>query len=377
MHFIIGANAVDSRTTGLGRQMHGLGGALAARGHRVDYLFADPTQNGAAAKLSRLTFPFHTASRIRAWSKGASDRPIAILHEPTAWATALILRRRVRTIAMVHNCELKVWRTRLSTRADTGEAISLKSRMLWPLTELTQSYASIKVADLVCCLSSEDRDYMVTRAGVPADRIQRIDNGLERDFLGLPFPERPPERDVLFLGHWLPHKGTRVLAAALDKLSATGRDCRLTLAGTTASADEVLAALPAAWRASVEVVPRVEPEHLVALYRRHRIFVLPSIFEGIPLSMLEAMACGLCPIVSDVGGVRDVIQSGRNGVLVPRLDTDAFAAALGRTLASPDEARTIARAAHESMQGYGWSRAAEQVERACRSRWGGSAGGGA
>jgi glycosyltransferase involved in cell wall biosynthesis len=369
MHFIIGADTPDSHMTGLGRQMHGLGSALAARGHRVDYLFADPTQAGTARKLSRLTFPLRAAARVRKLSNG-SGPPVAILHEPTAWATAVALRRRARTIAMVHNCELKVWKTRLATRSETGEEISAKSRLVWPLTELSQSYASMRVADLVCCLSSEDREYIRSRVGVPAERIERIDNGVEPEFIGLPFPAGPPERDVLFLGHWLPHKGTRVLRAALEKLTARGVSCRLTLAGTTAVADEIAGSLPPAWRDSVEVVPRVPPDQLVALYRRHWLFVLPSIFEGIPLSMLEAMACGLCPIVSDVGGVGDVIDSGRNGVLVPRLDADALAAALARALSAPVEARALARAAHETMQGYGWSRAAEQVERACRARWG-------
>jgi glycosyltransferase involved in cell wall biosynthesis len=369
MHFIIGADAADSHTTGIGRQMHGLGGALAARGHRVDYLFADPAQT-AVRKLSRLTFPFRAASQIRKWSNGESEPPIAILHEPAAWATALTLRRRVRTIAMVHNCELKVWRTRLSTRADTGDTISLKSRVVWPLTELTQSYASLKAADLVCCLSSEDREYIRTSVGLPPDRIERIDNGIEAGFLGLPFPEQRPERDVVFLGHWLPHKGTGVLIAALEKLTAIGSRCRLTLAGTTVTADEIAGSLPSAWRASVEVIPRLQPEQLVPLYRRHWIFVLPSIYEGMPLTMLEAMACGLCPIVSDVGGARDVIESGRNGVLVPRLDAAALAAAIARALSAPEEARAIARSAHASMQVYGWSRAAEQVERACHARWG-------
>jgi len=369
MHFVIGADTADSHTTGLGRQMHGLGAALAARGHRVDYLFADPAP-AAAQKLSRLTFPLRAARRIRAWSNGGSDRPIAILHEPIAWATALTSRRRVRTIAMVHNCELKVWATRLATRKKTGETISLKSRVVWPLTELSQAYASLKVADLVCCLSSEDRDYIRAHIGLPADRIERIDNGIEAAFLGLPFPEQRPARHLLFLGHWLPHKGTQVLTAALEKLTAHAAGCRLTLAGTTVPAEEIVGQLPSAWRASAEVIPRVQPDLLVPLYQRHGIFVLPSIFEGIPLSMLEAMACGLCPIVSDVGGVRDVIESGRNGVLVPRLDVDAFAAALGRALSAPEEADAIARSAHATMQSYGWSRAAEQVERACLARWG-------
>ena len=113
------------------------------------------------------------------------------------------------------------------------------------------------------------------------------------------------------------------------------------------------------------------PEALIELYRRHWMFLLPSVFEGIPLSMLEAMACGLCPVVSDVGGVRDVVTDGANGVLVPRLDVPALAAALARALRDPAGTRAIGSRAQQSMQAYGWSRPAEQVEHACLRRWGG------
>src|SRR6185312_10004332 len=147
MHFIIGANLPDSRTTGLGRQMHGLGEALSRRGHRVDYLFATPDESAKRRKLSRLTFPFATAARIRKSLEANGPPAIALLHEPTAWATALMLPRRVRTVAMVHNCEIKCWTTKLATHRQSGEIVAPGSRLLWPLTELSQSFASVKVAD--------------------------------------------------------------------------------------------------------------------------------------------------------------------------------------------------------------------------------------
>jgi len=364
MHFIIGAKLVDSRTTGLGRQMHGLGEALSNRGHRVDYLFADPEKS--AARSSRLTFPIEAMAKIRRLLEKDGSPAIALLHEPTAWATALLLPRRVRTVAMVHNCEIKCWKTKLATYRESGESVALRSRLLWPLTELTQSYASLRSADAVFCLSTEDLNYMHRTLRVSLERIQRIDNGLEPSFLGLPFPESPPERDVLFVGHWLPHKGIRILTAALDKLAAMGARPRVTLAGTGSTPEKIASSLPSSVRSSVEIVPYVAPEDLVRLYQRHWIFVLPSIIEGIPLSMLEAMASGLCPIVSNVGGVPDVIVNGINGILIPRLNSDALAEALARCLSAPDETRRIARRAQADMQGYGWTRAAEQVEKACR-----------
>jgi glycosyltransferase involved in cell wall biosynthesis len=369
VHFIIGANIEDSVTTGMGRQMHGLGDALVRRGHRVDYLFADALGAGVGPRFARLAAPLRAAQSVARIGAGDGSRPIAILHEPIGWPAALLLRRRVRTVAMVHNCEIKCWRVQLKTRAETGEMIAPSSRILWPLTELSQTYATLKTATAVFCLSSEDVAFIRDSLHIASDRIQRIDNGIEPPFLGLPFPGEATERDLLFLGSWLARKGVKILVEALERLAASGIRAKLTLAGTGGSADAIRGALPAAWRGDTEIVPHVPADRLIDLYQRHRIFLLPAITEGIPLAMLEAMACGLCPIVSDVGGVSDVVQNGINGWLVPMLDAVALANAVTRALREPEESRRLARGAHTLMQAYGWERAADQVERFCRARF--------
>jgi glycosyltransferase involved in cell wall biosynthesis len=69
------------------------------------------------------------------------------------------------------------------------------------------------------------------------------------------------------------------------------------------------------------------------------VFVLPSLSEGLPLALLEAMFAG-CPIVaSDVGEVRTALNDGRAGLLVPPGNPEALAAALDRLLRDPQEAR--------------------------------------
>jgi glycosyltransferase involved in cell wall biosynthesis len=366
-HFIIGANVADSMTTGMGRQMHGLGDALVAKGHRVDYLFEKQLESRFGRKLSRFEAPIRAAMQVRQLAATDGSAPIAILHEPIGWPAAVFLRRRVRTLAMVHSCESKSWKIQLDTRAESGEQIALSSRIVWPLTELLQADATLKTADGVLCLSSEDVVFIRDRLRVPAHRIRRIDNGLEPSFIGLPFLEGQRERDILFLGSWLPRKGIRALVDALRRLNEMGLRPKVTLAGTGASRDEVLSMLPEAVGASVQVLPHVAPEGLVDVYTRHKIFVLPSITEGIPLSLLEAMACGLCPIVTGVGGVPDVVTDGANGVLVPMLDAAALANAMARALKMPDQTSRLARSAHASMQSYGWTRAAGQVEEFCAS----------
>jgi glycosyltransferase involved in cell wall biosynthesis len=365
MHFIFGANIRNSNTTGMGRQMHGLGDALEVLGHSVEYYFSDNIPTRLGVKMSRLEFPLRLAAQIRRRVGATSQKPIALLHEPIGWATAAFVRDRVQTISMVHNCESKVWRTKRDTSSLSGERISLSSRVLWPLTELSQSFASLRIANAVLCLSSEDLRYIVNELHVDGSRVHRIDNGLELQFLNLPVSDLSRERDILFLGHWLPHKGTTTFVNALNSLTARGVSASLTLAGTGFTESQILNCLPSEWRSKTQVLPHVSPDRLIDVYRRHQIFVLPSVWEGIPLAMLEAMACGLFPIVSNVGGVPDVIIDGKTGCLVPTLNGEALANAIADALRNSGRTRQLGRAAQTAVQDYGWARVAKQVESIC------------
>jgi glycosyltransferase involved in cell wall biosynthesis len=79
-------------------------------------------------------------------------------------------------------------------------------------------------------------------------------------------------------------------------------------------------------------------------------FVLPSLTEGTPMALLEAMACGLPVIASRVGGVPAVITDGRNGLLVAPADAAALCDAMAAVVGDPSLRQTLSRQALESIE---------------------------
>jgi len=77
------------------------------------------------------------------------------------------------------------------------------------------------------------------------------------------------------------------------------------------------------------------------------VFVLPSLFEGLPGALIEAMAAGLPCVASDIPGNRDLIQDGKTGLLVPVKDPAALASAIKRMLSEPELASRCAQSGYE------------------------------
>lgn len=79
-------------------------------------------------------------------------------------------------------------------------------------------------------------------------------------------------------------------------------------------------------------------------------FVLPSVKEGLPYALMEAMAAGVPITATQVGGIPDLIEEGRHGLLVPAKNPRALAAAVTRMLASPEHAQAMAGRARERIE---------------------------
>ena len=112
---------------------------------------------------------------------------------------------------------------------------------------------------------------------------------------------------------------------------------------------------------TVRIIGYVPNEDLVPSYQQAEMFVLPSIFEPFGMTALEAMACGKTVVASRLGGIREVISSGENGLLVDPSDAHEFADAMIAVLKGPQRAGQMGKEGRRTVeQRFSWDAIAER-----------------
>jgi glycosyltransferase involved in cell wall biosynthesis len=194
------------------------------------------------------------------------------------------------------------WRTRL-----------LKQGMKWILPWLLNRRRS-----LVLVQNPDDRSAL-DDLGIKRERMVLIPgSGVDTDALQ-PLPE--PEGPITFgfAGRLLTDKGIRALVAAQGILRNQGHQANLIIAGNPDPANpaSVLLEEVEEWSRRPGITWLGHIEDIVSLWRRCHFAVLPSHREGLPVSLLEAAACGRPMIATDAPGCREIVIEDQTGLLVP------------------------------------------------------------
>lgn len=202
----------------------------------------------------------------------------------------------------------------------------------------------------------------VSRAGaeilrplVPAGTVvEWVDNAVDVDAQPLAHPDRRPA-SLLFVGTLSERKGLADLAAAASALRAeVPEGWTLRVVGGAAEVGEAEAGRMTAAFHDVgmgdSLVGSRSGEEVKQLMAEATALVLPSHWEGQPIVILEAMACGLPLVSTTVGAIPDVIRDGEDGLLCPPHDIPALTAALRRIVEDPDLCARLGRSARERAQ---------------------------
>ncbi len=203
----------------------------------------------------------------------------------------------------------------------------------------------------VIAISEFVRELVVTSTGVPAEKTSLVTNVLDTEVFRRQNVTRRP-REILFVGRVAEEKGVHVLIEAMAEVTRRAPQATLNIVGPHSDGterggyrrrcEELVTRLNLTDR--VRFTGTVANRDLPVLFSQSRMLVVPSLWEGLGLVILEAMACG-CPVVgSRTGGIPELIDEGVTGRLVPPGAVEAWAAAIADLLEDDQVAETAASA---------------------------------
>lgn len=225
---------------------------------------------------------------------------------------------------------------------------------------------SFETADQCVVTNRETKVYLECRYLVPRERVWFISNGVGKEFFQEHSFARGIANRILFVGTWIDHKGIYYLVEAFKKVLVSIPEAQLTVAGTALSEDLVRRYFPPEAQNRLNVKCFVTRGEMPDLYAQHDVFVLPSLMEGMPLALLEAMASGMPVVTTESCGMVDVVEDSHTGLLVPPGDAESLSQAIVRLCRDPDLRVRLGDAARTYMTRHTWSHTAGEHEQVYR-----------
>src|SRR5215475_4011798 len=270
---------------------------------------------------------------------------------------------RTHSIAVVHTADLAANIFALPAAAAAGVAVRIANRreIIPDRTrgQIVAQRAAYQFAHKVVanCRAAADR-LRIER--VPARRIATVPNGVDASLFAATRPRRPRRR-VTVVANLHPQKGHDVLIDAAPEILRHFPDSSFEIVGGGPERANLLARAEAQGVAAAFSFTGYDddiPQRLTDA----DLFVLPSHTEAFPNAVLEAMSAGLPIVASGVGGLLELIDDGRTGLLVPPGDPRALAHSLCRVMADCALGDRLGKNASHEVQRYSYSRMTSSFE---------------
>ena len=263
------------------------------------------------------------ASRIcrtyRHWKSFLSTHPDSLVHynfpldAPSIlrdyWFMALAVRKKRKMVVHIH-----------------GGLYLFKTKRPWVINRLLKCVFQWGLPVIV----QSDKEEAVLKNDFKAEKVQVlancIDLGDAQTFKREPCLHGPLE--IVYLGRIEPNKGMDDMLKAAEMLKRRGVNFRLHLAGKEQTAGAYIPRFEKALGSQFVYEGIVSGAKKEQLMKKCQVFLLPSLYEGLPMSLLECMSYGMVPVTTNVGSISTVVENGKNGFLVHQKDADSIVTAI-------------------------------------------------
>lgn len=222
----------------------------------------------------------------------------------------------------------------------------------------------VQHADVITAVSRSCAEDLAEYHGVNKE-VTVVGNGVDSNFFAPASEKEIVEPYILYTGRLETRKGLVTLIASAEHVCQHHRNLRFILVGR-GTIEKMLKGMVSrlelnqSFYFAGHVTDRIG---LRRYYQNATIYVLPSYYEGLPTSLLEAMSCGIPSIATDVEGSSEVITDGETGLLVPPRDARLLAEAILKLLDDEDlQSRIGANARKHVLDNYDWPLVVDRIE---------------
>jgi glycosyltransferase involved in cell wall biosynthesis len=367
LSILMGSGVPKRREGGVATIIYNLGRELERLGHRVTHVFQeDLVEPGSVSpRWNELVFSLRLGRYI---AQNREKFSIVNLHAPTGFPYGLRRRWNHSTsyppyVMTLHGLEERRVHV-MSREVKKGRAwnYSLRNRLWQRFYNMPRFRWSIRTADGAHTYSRDVWSMLQLKYNLDSDRVAYIPNGVESRFF-IPREYRDSETlRLLYAGTWLDQRGIFYIRDALKSLAPRLPGLTMTFAGCGVPPEGIQQFFGAELAGRIVVRPVVSADRMQELYDEHDVFLFPSLMEGLPSVLLEAMATGLAVITTETCGMPDVVEHEFNGLLIPPANAAAMEEAILRFARSVELRQKLGEAARETMKRYTWERAGRQLE---------------
>ena len=211
----------------------------------------------------------------------------------------------------------------------------------WKRIFLPFEKKTYQLADKIVCDCEDTKEVLIERYDIPSEKITVIHCAVDTEkfhFEGLP----KKVNSALYVGRIAKRKGVDFLIRSMPFVVRTIPDAQLLVGGKGNYLEQMKSLVTQlGLERNVTFLGFVPDDQLNTLYNQAQCVVVPSIFEGFGITVIEALAAGTRVVGTDVDGIREIMKSGDYGRLVPYGDTRALAEAIIADLQNPRRTKEL------------------------------------